>query len=1261
MAHRLRRVIAINIRNASTKAASQQIAMLDLRAHTMVVGDNGVGKSSFMRLIPLFYGAAPERILRGTQKSSLIGYTLPAPSSAIAFEYERESEQDLHLVVVHAKPGVEQAEFYIVPTGYREDYFVDQQNLFVERDQFKRRLEDMGIEVSPRLQLHQYRSVILNERRSTKDGQEMRTLAARHALGPRSLFGLDMIAVAMTGERMAFRDLQNLVLDRLSDTGYEGLRGGNAKALRKDRRDIDGWLANVRHAHRVFGEQEKVKRMRDLIVDVRKIALELGSLRSATERSIKGLLAALEAIRNDLNALEEKVQRFEQESSARRLEFVEAESSAKEAWTLAKDALEGLTRQQKSFEVLQAPRLAEQQDQENQIRHECDRASQELQHMEALAGEAGKALKERLAEIDHAVAIRLQEIDAERGSGNEAHSAALGELEAQREVALVAFEAKGPPLRVAELDALIVELRDRRADHKAQAVLAEAPQAAQDNLKQAEGALAKAVANLDQRAGACSDARDALGKVENESKSLVFELDRAEAEALAARERHGLLSEQLSPPPGSVLEALRAQPLELWQGAAKVLEPALLLRKDLQPHVAHVESALLDGGAPGSAGLAEAGAHVQVGSLNLQVDPVDLPSWAREDSARAHLQAASKVLEAADKALEELRSRSKTLRGTLRDAQDQLRIAEAGHAGAKTTRAEADAILDRARKHIEVERKRVRGEHARQVDEAQRRIQSLEGEQVQLKVAHAAARAAIEKQFSEQRGSLNNANTILLNRLGLEKDSAAAAAQAEKERAQAQHDHALAGKGVDAKALADLHERVQRLDAILRDIATHRHTVHAWHDFRRKDLPRLPQAQRDEKEALQRKDGAESQLRTHDREVLEQRASLQKQVVNLQSRQNKDQEELGQLQRLLADLQPFREVGRLDLSEGLYVDLKASAQREKASLDSRTVSLVQVTRAVSDVMRERPGAIANWLDNHEAERDRALIDKTQMLEFELACWRAQTVSDWFEPLTHRDHLISLRQEMDGYLAAADAFVSEIDRFEERVKGLHNEFLGALRRTAGFQRFGELEIGISSTASNSPAVKALRQMKDVSQSKVSSWRTSMAADAKLPDAEEVQLIQGFKEHLPDGGVLQVNLDEQVRLTFRVTEMGKAHDIQNERDMQGLSSTGLTVLITMMFLIGFVGIVRGPGSPVGLAWVLDEVGRVSPTNMVKYLEVLAQQGITAVCAAPSIDPALGALFETIHMFEDDGSISRPDDAGADVGALALAPAGTQEVLQ
>jgi len=228
--------------------------------------------------------------------------------------------------------------------------------------------------------------------------------------------------------------------------------------------------------------------------------------------------------------------------------------------------------------------------------------------------------------------------------------------------------------------------------------------------------------------------------------------------------------------------------------------------------------------------------------------------------------------------------------------------------------------------------------------------------------------------------------------------------------------------------------------------------------------------------------------------------------------------------------------------------------------------------------------------------------------------------------------------MEGLFSAAESFVNHIANFESRVQDLNRQFQRSLELATGFRRFNNLQIRISSTAATSPALKALREMRDVSMSRISSHRTTMASNPQLPSAEEIDLVRAFRDQLPDIGALTVNLDEHVRLAFELTEMGRPIKIDNDRSMQGLSSTGLTVLITMMFLLGFLGIVRGQRSPVGMTWVLDEVGRVSPSNMLQYLDVLTQQNVTAVCAAPSIDPALGALFESSHLFEEDGSIGK-----------------------
>ena len=105
MPHQLRRIIAINIKNPSDSNPSGRISELDPRGGVLAVGDNGVGKTTFLRLIPLFYGATPSQVLKGSGKASMIRHTLPDPSSAVAYEYERESDANLRTVVMYSREG----------------------------------------------------------------------------------------------------------------------------------------------------------------------------------------------------------------------------------------------------------------------------------------------------------------------------------------------------------------------------------------------------------------------------------------------------------------------------------------------------------------------------------------------------------------------------------------------------------------------------------------------------------------------------------------------------------------------------------------------------------------------------------------------------------------------------------------------------------------------------------------------------------------------------------------------------------------------------------------------------------------------------------------------------------------------------------------------------------------------------------------------------------------------------------------------------
>jgi len=158
--YQLRRIIAINIKNSITRLPTGRVAELDPRGGVLAIGENGVGKTTFLRLLPVFYGATTSQILRGSGRDSLIAYMLPDPSSCVVYEYERETKDDLRCVVMHCQNNADAPEFRFIHAGFREDFFYDENNQFVLRDEYPRRVEEMGYQVTRKLMLNQYRSVI---------------------------------------------------------------------------------------------------------------------------------------------------------------------------------------------------------------------------------------------------------------------------------------------------------------------------------------------------------------------------------------------------------------------------------------------------------------------------------------------------------------------------------------------------------------------------------------------------------------------------------------------------------------------------------------------------------------------------------------------------------------------------------------------------------------------------------------------------------------------------------------------------------------------------------------------------------------------------------------------------------------------------------------------------------------------------------------------------------------------------------------------
>src|ERR1035437_2997649 len=89
MTSRLRKMFLINAKT-SGKACSGRITELDPRGGAAITGSNGVGKTTTLQLLPLFFGHSPNQIAPvGENRESMLRFVLPHPECAIAYEYQR--------------------------------------------------------------------------------------------------------------------------------------------------------------------------------------------------------------------------------------------------------------------------------------------------------------------------------------------------------------------------------------------------------------------------------------------------------------------------------------------------------------------------------------------------------------------------------------------------------------------------------------------------------------------------------------------------------------------------------------------------------------------------------------------------------------------------------------------------------------------------------------------------------------------------------------------------------------------------------------------------------------------------------------------------------------------------------------------------------------------------------------------------------------------------------------------------------------------
>ena len=1198
--YQLRRMFLLN---AGTNKAlpSNRITVVDPRGGALVTGPNGVGKTMTLRLLPLFFGFSPNRLVGDdSNRGGMVPFILPEESSAIAFEYQRGDESELRLAVMRREPSDSRSPFYrIFNCGWDQSLFV-RDGLFITDEESK---SQASVKYSKKFTVAEYRSVILRTAIHTKD-RSIRAFQADYSFAPVPLDNLDKLIAAMVKDSVSFDDITAVAVSRAQQNlGRAGESG--RLPFRQKQSDLQAWLKTNRACQMVIEQKAKVDELRNWM-----------SRYNAAENDKRALwwdVSTLMGKKESLNHLKRQelgdartAWESECQYAAQVLDQLQGSvASAGERFTEVAGNLNELSRTREWFE------------------------RENVTHWAALQSEL-PTLKQQKATLADQVAIASQgqeeairQYETLRNDARLAHNKLIGTLEASKSApnsiyqttcegidASAAEQANSLRVEVEviqdDIQQLVTQKREEfgRLDERVSnpAVSQEALNAsgeANSTLQELHNRLNDAQETKAQALAAFQQAQEAFTRQESTITAHRQRLADCEANFSKAQS-------MLAPEKDSLLYALRAHPSDAWKrDLATVLDPNLLHRSDLEPLFVE-EGGSLFGWA-------------------LDTSKITLPAWtedaalrdglARADEERA---AAQQQLHSSEQDLARIGNEHKISNDDLANANAAIQIL-GGQIKAQRQ------VLDRANEAVRVERDEGVSLAKAAKEAILKDINQLQAQIAASKKKLSVDLAAIEDRRTQQR------------RIALQRRDEAVAqisqsiTNAEKELGETlkaiseQERTHLSEQGIDVGTLNTVRAKINDLAARISAIENRDAVIKAWREYTESaGETRYEQFRLQVNSAKTAHESAQTALSSHQRNwdarTKEMKSTLQsmEEVIDVLST------ETSKLQLLLESIGP-RPAFVLST-----VDTSATYEQMKGRQSTIQSQLLEAERGLQNSF----GALERVLCSAD----------TQLAKF-ITDWMGERVSPEASIHTRAMELIHCyssigpqfirpaNQTLRSFLTNISSLQSAISEFESEVRSVNARLQAGLSQVRCFERIQDLTLNIQPTFEDLGFYKMLKRMSEA----IRNYSLNQAAmDDTLPaPADITAAVAEFASVLGNDGNLDVDLSKHITLSGSVRDNGTLKEFKRDSQLAGISSNGLSAILRITLVAAIINTMRG-SAPIYVPWVTDEIATFDGPNLRALMQMLAENRIDVITAAPDLDPLLHPLFAQRYLFQDRGRI-------------------------
>ncbi|MFZ2725744.1 MAG: ATP-binding protein [Methylococcaceae bacterium] len=1170
---------------------------LKVDKHTNINGTNAAGKTTLQRLIPVFYGAAPNAVI-AKNNDKFVQWYLPRQSSYIIYEY-LNAENQLCQVVLASKDG-EIIQYRFISKGFeRSDYIKKQYDNSIEYfnlQELKAQLNRNQINCSNLLNYTDYRIVIQNDRQSLNQNDKQNPLNKdlRHYInhyslcqGRNNLRHIERLLTAIHNKSGKMTEIKAMIAAILKADGLD------TPTITLKLSDVEKWAKESKAIEQlnyyqpkmsalwqlktdlVLQEQQLTQDYRYLDDSLTTLAIQLNSLKDElTVKSNNGqnLFNDWMRLNADLTNKQAKLN-AEKRQAQTHLDDIEQQLTSyinSDIESVIRD-LENLVNWQETLKRLNTQHrflIQESQD----IKRKYDALKNNVRQSKSTLIEhenKQKSLQEKQ---------RLALLAQQQQENTEIENTYRNEVEQLKDT-----HAQQKQTIAIELSELKMQLTHCSFNEEE----TEQQQSIEQRLQQA-------INNKDIAQANKEAAFQTVVNLKNQQRDSEQEYNKATTALRLAQENQQVLHKRFyANDKRSLIGFLNTEKPDWRDTIGKIINLDLLERNDLKPDIIDESDNFF--------GL----------SLDLNVLPDPFENLIEQ-------------LNTADKYTKEMEVRQKQIENTLQGINKQLKKAEESYTLATHE-------LDNNKHKIEQlndEKTWQLQQHYRNVSDRKQQlkidiesrqkhsadIESLHKNQLSQKsIDYQSYKLQIKASGTQAMAELNAALEAIEKRIQeIEQQT-----NHELSELEAQYQHELSGEGIDTHLIQQLEAAINDYKININRVNQRREEAENYKTFQRVDIKRR------KPELIEQINQLNTKLLALEERIANEKIKFeqQREVINRDKKQLQDsinhysqqKTDITEVINALKNSKINKATQVVILTEKISLDeyRRNTIERHQCLAKQRPLLIKQI-EDIEKIFHQNGDNSLFITYNQEYERLRA---QTQLQGNEDNYLKVEALHDTFELLPQM--LEAIRRQGRNY-------GDSIKTYYNVLKNLHDSIVA---QAAMITRHinDDLDLGVISDSSVSIKSKITQQEYwknlEIFNGLHKNWLSNECINQ--PSTEYLTEIQEIARLLGQGQQEKLALIDLFEIALHFKDDGRSKTIKTDHEFHNSSSNGMTYLVLCKFLLAFTKLLRGNANTT-IHWPIDELGTLHIDNIEKIFTACERNNIIIVGALPNPDLAILKLF-------------------------------------